>query len=62
MTTFIGLSSGLNEKELKDVGIGAILHDIGKTRISNKIINKKGPLTDDEFIEIKNTLFMVVKY
>ncbi len=38
MTTFIGLSSGLNEKELKDVGIGAILHDIGKTRISNKII------------------------
>ncbi|EPY2273608.1 HD-GYP domain-containing protein [Clostridium sporogenes] len=53
MTTFIGLSSGLNEKELKDVGIGAILHDIGKTRISNKIINKKGPLTDDEFMEIK---------
>ncbi len=62
MTTFIGLSSGLNEKELKDVGIGAILHDIGKTRISNKIINKEGPLTDDEFMEIKNTLFMVAKY
>ena len=53
MTTFMGLSTGLNDSELKDVGIGAILHDIGKTRISNKIINKQGPLTDEEFNEIK---------
>lgn len=53
MASFLGLSHGFNEKELKDLAIGAILHDIGKTKISNKIINKSGPLTDEEFKEIK---------
>jgi HD-GYP domain-containing protein (c-di-GMP phosphodiesterase class II) len=29
-------------------GIGALLHDIGKTRISKDILNKPGPLTPEE--------------
>jgi HD-GYP domain-containing protein (c-di-GMP phosphodiesterase class II) len=53
MSTFLGLSTGFNEGELKELGIGAILHDVGKTKISNKIINKCGALTDEEFEEIK---------
>lgn len=53
MASFLGLSSGLKEKELKELAIGAILHDIGKVQISERIITKKGPLTEDEFIEIK---------
>lgn len=53
MSSFLGLSIGLNEKELKDLAIGGILHDIGKLQISDKIITKKGPLTKEEFAEIK---------
>ncbi|WP_183108719.1 HD-GYP domain-containing protein [Thermohalobacter berrensis] len=39
--------------ELIDLGIGAILHDIGKTKIPNSILNKPGKLTDDEYEMIK---------
>jgi HD-GYP domain-containing protein (c-di-GMP phosphodiesterase class II) len=54
MASFLGLSDGsFNEKELKELAIGAILHDIGKIKISGKIINKCGALTDEEFQEIK---------
>lgn len=53
MSSFLGLSSGLCEKELKELAIGAILHDIGKIKIPSKIINKEGPLTEEEFMEIK---------
>lgn len=53
MTSFLGLSSGFNEAGLKDLGIGAILHDVGKTKIPSKILNKEGKLTDEEFKEIK---------
>jgi HD-GYP domain-containing protein (c-di-GMP phosphodiesterase class II) len=34
---------------VKDLGEGAILHDIGKLFIPDEILNKNGPLTDEEF-------------
>lgn len=54
MATFLGVSSKLPKDKLKDLGTGAILHDIGKTKISNDIINKPGRLTKEEFAEIRN--------
>lgn len=45
---------GLKEEELKALGKGAILHDIGKKRIPIEIINKNGKLTDEEFTIMKN--------
>jgi len=53
MATFLGLSQGFKDDTLKELGIGGILHDIGKTKVPFKIINKKGPLTDDEYEEVK---------
>ncbi|MCK5230099.1 MAG: HD domain-containing protein, partial [Desulfobulbaceae bacterium] len=41
------------EDELRDFALGCILHDIGKTNIDNKILNKPGKLTDAEFDQIK---------
>jgi putative nucleotidyltransferase with HDIG domain len=35
------------------IGIGALLHDIGKVKISDSILNKNGVLNDDEFKEVK---------
>lgn len=44
---------GLMESDLKQFCTGALLHDIGKTKISADILNKKGKLTEEEFEMIK---------
>jgi HD-GYP domain-containing protein (c-di-GMP phosphodiesterase class II) len=54
MVTFLGESIGFSLDELIELGKGGILHDIGKTKIPSTIINKKGKLTEKEFLEIKN--------
>ncbi len=53
MASFLGISARLNQWDLKELGIGAILHDIGKTQIPIDILNKKGRLTDEEFDKVK---------
>ncbi|MGV8984629.1 HD-GYP domain-containing protein, partial [Clostridium sp.] len=53
MAIFLGLSMNLKQNELKELSIGAILHDIGKTKIPIEIITKQGKLTVEEFEEIK---------
>lgn len=42
-----------NGKLLKELGVGFLLHDIGKKDISPAILNKKGKLDDEEWEEIK---------
>jgi putative nucleotidyltransferase with HDIG domain len=44
---------GLSREELTTLGVAGMLHDLGKTAISNRIINKRGRLTRSEFEEIK---------
>jgi HD-GYP domain-containing protein (c-di-GMP phosphodiesterase class II) len=39
---------GLGPQERRDVEFVALLHDVGKVRIPKEIINKPGPLTEDE--------------
>jgi putative nucleotidyltransferase with HDIG domain len=53
MAAFLGISMGLCESQLKELGTGAILHDIGKTCIDSKIINKTTALTEEEYREIR---------
>lgn len=43
---------GLDKRTLVDAGIGAMLHDIGKSLISKDILTKRGALTLDERDEI----------
>jgi putative nucleotidyltransferase with HDIG domain len=44
---------GLNSAERRNVEFGALLHDVGKIAVPKEIINKPGPLTDDEWMVIK---------
>ena len=44
---------GLSPKERRNVEFGALLHDVGKIAVPKEIINKPGPLTDDEWMVIK---------
>lgn len=45
----VGRELGLSGKEMRDLEFGSLLHDIGKLRVSNEIINKPGKLTDAEW-------------
>ncbi|NNG14687.1 MAG: HD-GYP domain-containing protein [Gammaproteobacteria bacterium] len=40
---------GLGDAELNELGIGALLHDIGKMRMPLEILNKEGRLSDEEY-------------
>lgn len=44
---------GLDSRERRNVEFGALLHDIGKIAVPKEIINKPGPLTDDEWLVIR---------
>lgn len=44
---------GFSEKELYEIGLGAMLHDIGKLFIPKEILHKPGKLTDEEFNIVK---------
>ncbi len=49
----VGEDLGLSAAELKPIQMGALLHDVGKIGIPESILNKPGPLTDDEFDVMK---------
>lgn len=44
-----GHYKGFDEEELFQLGFGALMHDIGKTKLSRRIIQKEGELTDKEW-------------
>lgn len=49
----IGMELGLNQKEMETLGLGAVLHDVGKMKIPTDILFKPGKLTEEEFNQIK---------
>ncbi|MDG5788913.1 HD-GYP domain-containing protein [Evansella sp. AB-P1] len=49
----LGKKYGLSEKQLEELGLGAILHDIGKVAIPIEVLNKEETLTFEEFALIK---------
>ncbi len=53
MALAIGMELGLNHRELNELGLSGLLHDIGKVSIPIEIINKPGRLTQEEFGIVK---------
>jgi HD-GYP domain-containing protein (c-di-GMP phosphodiesterase class II) len=45
----LGRRLGLTRPQLYDLGLAALLHDIGKARVPIEVLNKTGSLTDDEW-------------
>jgi HD-GYP domain-containing protein (c-di-GMP phosphodiesterase class II) len=54
LSLLIGLELKLNRIELEELGLGAILHDVGKITIPLQVLRKPGKLTEDEFAMIKD--------
>jgi putative nucleotidyltransferase with HDIG domain len=44
----------LDEEMVREAGLAGLLHDLGKMGVPNKILNKPGKLTDDEFSVMKS--------
>lgn len=53
LSIIIGIALGLKKDALVQLGLGSLMHDIGKVFIDKNILNKPGKLTDGEFKEIK---------
>lgn len=49
-----GRHLGLERHELNLLGIGALLHDIGKMKVPNEILNKPGALSEYEYALMKS--------
>lgn len=49
----IGKLLDLSADEISLIGQMGLLHDVGKIKISDQILNKPGPLTREEFEEVK---------
>ncbi|HKG94134.1 MAG TPA: HD domain-containing phosphohydrolase [Gemmatimonadaceae bacterium] len=45
----LGRRLGLSKLQLYDLGLAALFHDIGKSRVPLEVLNKPGGLTDDEW-------------
>lgn len=53
MAVALGRELDLLEQELEDLGVAAMLHDVGKVKIPDEILNKEGALTREEYEVIK---------
>jgi HD-GYP domain-containing protein (c-di-GMP phosphodiesterase class II) len=49
----VGPLLGLDDEQMRRLEFGALLHDVGKIEVPKEIINKKGPLTPEEWDVIK---------
>lgn len=52
-TLSLGAFLGIAGKDLETLGMAAVLHDLGKSKIDYEIINKNGKLTNEEFEQMK---------
>lgn len=53
LSLILGINLGLNKIELRDLCIGALIHDIGKILTPKSILLKESDLTDSEFAIMK---------
>lgn len=53
ISIIVGIGLKFNLLRLTELGVGAILHDVGKLKISEYILKKPSKLTVEEFEEVK---------
>jgi putative nucleotidyltransferase with HDIG domain len=53
LSVMIGRQMEIGEADIEILRLGALLHDIGKIGIRDKVLSKTGPLTSEEFEIIK---------
>lgn len=54
LSGMLGRLAALSEKDVQELVLGALLHDLGKIIVPSEILNKQGRLTKNEFDIIKH--------
>jgi putative two-component system response regulator len=49
----LALSTGLGASQAADIGWSAMLHDVGKLHVPDRILLKPGPLTAEEWVVLR---------
>lgn len=52
-TELLASRFGADDQSLREIGFGALLHDIGKIAVPDRILMKNGALTDEEWLEMR---------
>lgn len=53
LALILGKAKGYSQRRLLELGMGVLMHDIGKTVVPKDILNREGPLSPEEFEEVK---------
>lgn len=53
LSIITGISLGYDRQRLSSLGMGTLLHDVGKTHVPQEILKKPAALSSEEFEEIK---------
>ena len=53
LSIVVAKSMGMSVREMEDIGVCAMLHDVGKTSVSTEVLNKQGKLEPDELAEMR---------
>ncbi|MDD3363523.1 MAG: HD-GYP domain-containing protein [Syntrophomonas sp.] len=53
LSLMTGVTLSYDDSKLKELGVGALLHDIGKIKLDKGTLNKADDLTRDEYYEVK---------
>lgn len=53
LSMMIGQELGYDYKTVKHLGLGGLLHDIGKAHVDGQVLTKDAALTPDEWLEMK---------
>lgn len=50
----LAAATGISGRELTWIRMGAFLHDVGKTEVDADVLNKQGPLSAEEWVQMRN--------
>lgn len=53
LSIVLGLAAGLNRDALNRLGMAALMHDIGKVFLPVELLNRAGPLSQEEYREVQ---------
>ena len=53
LAVLVAVEMGYAETRLNELAVGALLHDVGKLRVGQKLLTKPDRLTDDEMVRMK---------
>jgi HD-GYP domain-containing protein (c-di-GMP phosphodiesterase class II) len=53
LSWLVGMELGFDEEELEWLVHGALLHDLGKLGVADEILEKPGPLTEEEWAAVR---------